>query len=104
MCVEAAGVEIQDLVVNPIASAEAWTISNRTRRVELSLLILVAGLLILQFMVMGSIWHTSVIPVGGIQVTKDLSAGLGVPFNVAEELRLNTVACYRQAEEWTDVL
>ena len=35
----------------------------------------------------GSIWHTSVLPVAGYQVTRDLSVGLGLPFDVAEEMK-----------------
>jgi cell division protein FtsA len=36
----------------------------------------------------GSVWHTSVLPVGGIQVTRDIATGLGIPFNDAEEIKL----------------
>jgi cell division protein FtsA len=35
----------------------------------------------------GSVWHTAVIPVGGYQLTKDISIGLGLPFDVAEEMK-----------------
>jgi len=34
-----------------------------------------------------SIWLTAVIPVAGYQVTKDLAIGLGLPFEVAEEMK-----------------
>jgi cell division protein FtsA len=35
----------------------------------------------------GSIWHTSIIPVAGYQLTRDISIGLGLPFDVAEEMK-----------------
>jgi len=35
----------------------------------------------------GHIWHTFALPVGGAQLTRDLAAGLGVPLEVAEELK-----------------
>jgi cell division protein FtsA len=36
----------------------------------------------------GSPWYTAVIPVGGNQLTKDLSVALGAPSYVAEELKI----------------
>ena len=36
----------------------------------------------------GSPWYTAVIPVGGNQLTRDLSVALGVPFYIADELKL----------------
>ncbi|MBM4451580.1 MAG: cell division protein FtsA, partial [Chloroflexi bacterium] len=35
----------------------------------------------------GSIYHTSIIPVAGYQVTSDLSIGLGLPFEIAEAMK-----------------
>jgi len=35
----------------------------------------------------GSIWHTSILPVAGYQLTRDISIGLGLPFDVAEEMK-----------------
>jgi len=35
----------------------------------------------------GSIWHTAVIPVAGYQLTRDISIGLGLPFDVAEQMK-----------------
>ncbi len=35
----------------------------------------------------GSIWHTSILPVAGYQVTRDVAIGLGLPFDVAEEMK-----------------
>jgi cell division protein FtsA len=35
----------------------------------------------------GSIYHTSVIPVAGYQFTRDIAIGLGLPFDVAEEMK-----------------
>jgi cell division protein FtsA len=35
----------------------------------------------------GSIYHTSVLPVAGHQVTRDIAAGLGLSFELAEEMK-----------------
>jgi cell division protein FtsA len=35
----------------------------------------------------GNIYHTSIIPVAGYQVTSDISIGLGLPFSIAEKMK-----------------
>ncbi|GAI44968.1 unnamed protein product [marine sediment metagenome] len=35
----------------------------------------------------GSIWHTSILPVAGYQITRDVAIGLGLPFDIAEEMK-----------------
>jgi molecular chaperone DnaK (HSP70) len=35
----------------------------------------------------GSIWHTAILPVAGYQLTRDIAIGLGLPFDVAEEMK-----------------
>jgi len=35
----------------------------------------------------GSIWHTAILPVAGYQLTRDVAIGLGLPFDVAEEIK-----------------
>jgi cell division protein FtsA len=36
----------------------------------------------------GSIWHTVVLPTGGIHLTNDLAVGLRTPFDAAEEMKI----------------
>jgi cell division protein FtsA len=35
----------------------------------------------------GSIYHTAILPVAGYQLTRDVAIGLGLPFEVAEEMK-----------------
>ena len=35
----------------------------------------------------GSIWHTSILPVAGYQLTRDIAIGLGLPYEIAEEMK-----------------
>jgi len=35
----------------------------------------------------GSIWHTAILPVAGYQLTRDIAIGLGLPFDIAEEMK-----------------
>lgn len=103
VCVEAAGVQILDLVVNPIACSEA-VLNQEDKEDGVILVDIGGGTTDIAVYGDGSLWHTSVLPVGGIQVTKDVSAGLGIPFSVAEELKINYGNLLPGNEGWTESL
>ncbi|MCL0102672.1 rod shape-determining protein, partial [Dehalococcoidia bacterium] len=35
----------------------------------------------------GCVWHSAILPVGGYQVTRDIAIGLGIPNELAEEMK-----------------
>jgi len=37
----------------------------------------------------GSVWHTTVLPVGGNHITNDVAVGMRVPFEAAEQLKVD---------------
>jgi cell division protein FtsA len=86
-CVAAAGVKIDELVVNSLASAEA--VLNETEK-ELGVAVadIGAGTIDLALFQEGSPFHTRVLPVGGNNVTNDLAIGLKTSLQVAEELKV----------------
>ena len=45
------------------------------------------------------IWHSAILPVAGYQLTRDIAIGLGLPFEVAEEMkrRYGSVMRYTRA-------
>ncbi|MFQ5988238.1 MAG: cell division protein FtsA, partial [Dehalococcoidia bacterium] len=52
----------------------------------------------------GSIWHTSILPVAGYQITRDIAIGLGLPFDVAEQMKIrfgSVMPIYNGKEEET---
>jgi cell division protein FtsA len=85
-CVRSAGVEIQDLILEPLASGEA-VLTPEEREVGVILADIGGGTTDIAVFKEGSIYHTSVIPVAGYQVTSDLSIGLGLPFEIAEAMK-----------------
>ncbi len=85
--VHGAGVEVDDLVLEPLASAEA-VLTDDEMEYGVILADIGCGTTDVAVYKDGSIWHTAVLPVGGYQFTKDITMGLGAPFNVAEELKL----------------
>ncbi len=85
--VQKAGVEIDDLVLQPLASGEAvLTTEDKDRGVVL--VDMGGGTTDIAVFVDGGIWHTSVIPVGGNHFTNDIVLVLKTPHNTAEYLKL----------------
>jgi cell division protein FtsA len=85
-CIRSVGVEIQDLVLEPLASGEA-VLTPEEREVGVILADIGGGTTDIAVFKDGSIYHTGIIPVAGYQVTSDLSIGLGLPFEIAEAMK-----------------
>jgi cell division protein FtsA len=85
--VQRAGVEIDDLVLQTLASGEAvLTPDDKDRGVVL--VDIGGGTTDIAVFVEGGIWHTSVVPVGGNHFTNDIVVVLKTPHNTAEYLKL----------------
>jgi cell division protein FtsA len=85
-CIRSIGVDIEDLVLEPLASSEAILTSDE-KEVGVILADIGGGTTDIAVFKEGSIWHTSILPVAGYQLTRDVSIGLGLPFDVAEEMK-----------------
>ena len=85
-CVGAAGVEIQQFVLNPLASAEV-VLTEQERQAGVAVCDIGGGTTDLAIYVDGDVWHTMVLSVGGNHVTQDISHGLRLPFAQAEEVK-----------------
>jgi cell division protein FtsA len=85
-CVRGIGIDIEELVLEPLASAEA-VLTPDERQVGVMLADIGGGTTDIAIFREGSIWHTAVLPVAGYQITRDIAIGLGLPFEVAEEMK-----------------
>ncbi len=85
-CIRSIGVDIEDLVLEPLASSEA-VLTGDEKQVGVILADIGGGTTDVAVFKDGSIWHTSILPVAGYQLTRDVSIGLGLPFDVAEEMK-----------------
>ena len=74
-CVAQAGVKFDELVVNSLASAEA-VLSETEKELGVAVADIGAGTIDLALFDDGSPFHTSVLPVGGNNVTNDVAIGL----------------------------
>jgi len=85
-CVRSIGIDVEDLVLEPLASSEA-VLTEDEKQVGVILADIGGGTTDVAVFKEGSIWHTSILPVAGYQLTRDISIGLGLPFDVAEEMK-----------------
>jgi cell division protein FtsA len=85
-------VEIEDLVLEPLASSEAVLADGETD-LGVALVDIGGGTTDVAVFVDGAIWHTIVLPVGGNLITSDIAIGLRLPPGVAEELKITYGHC-----------
>jgi cell division protein FtsA len=87
-CVERCGLEVADVVLEPLASADA-VLSDDEKEIGVAVVDMGGGTTDLLVYADGGIAHTSVIPAGGNNITRDVSAGLRTPGGEAERLKRN---------------
>ena len=85
-CIRNIGIDIEDLVLEPLASSEA-VLTDDEKQVGVILADIGGGTTDVAVFRDGSIWHTSILPVAGYQLTRDIAIGLGLPFDVSEEMK-----------------
>ncbi|WP_088809576.1 MULTISPECIES: cell division protein FtsA [Listeria] len=86
-CVERAGLEITEIVLQPLAEA-AISLSEDDLEFGTTLINVGAGTTTVSVFEHGKLVYTFVIPVGGDNVTKDLSLGLNTSTTNAEKVKL----------------
>jgi cell division protein FtsA len=85
-CANRAGLEVTEVVLESIASAEA-TLSADERELGVCLLDIGAHSSDLTVFFEGAVAHTASVPIGGAHFTNDLAVGLQMPLAQAEELK-----------------
>ncbi len=86
-CVEELGVEVSGMVFGGFASAEA-TLSDTEKELGVVLVDIGGGTTDVAIFVEGALSYSSVIPIGAINITKDLAAGLRISLESAERVKL----------------
>jgi len=86
-CVENADVQVNDLILQSLASAEA-VLTPEERQTGVVLVDAGGGTTDVAAFVDGSIWHSVVLSVGGNNLTNDVAIGLRTPFAIAERLKI----------------
>ncbi|HLD24736.1 MAG TPA: cell division protein FtsA [Patescibacteria group bacterium] len=86
-CVTELGVEISGIAFSGLASAQA-TLTDTEKELGVVLVDIGGGTTDVAIFVEGALSYSSVIPVGAINITKDLAAGLRVSLESAEKIKL----------------
>ena len=92
-------VGVGSLVQSSLAAAEA-TLTGDEREMGAVLVDIGGGTTGIMIYRQGTPWHSSMIPVGGNQLTRDLAVAMRVPFYVAEEIKVKAGAAM---PEWVQV-
>jgi cell division protein FtsA len=85
-CVQASNIEVSQFVLNPLASAEV--VLDKTER-DMGVVVcdIGGGTSDMAIYINGDVWHTVVLAVGGNHITQDISVGLRVSPETAEQIK-----------------
>ena len=87
-CVEELGVEVSGMVFGGLASSESC-LSETEKELGVVLIDIGGGTTDVAIFVEGALSYSSVIPIGAINITKDLAAGLRISLESAERVKLH---------------
>jgi cell division protein FtsA len=93
-CCQQAGVQVSDIVLEQLASAEA-VLSDDEKQFGVGVLDIGGGTSDLAIYHQGTIRHTMVLPVAGNHFTNDLAIGLRIKRSEAERIKKEFGICYR---------
>jgi cell division protein FtsA len=93
-CVRRCGLEVEYLMLNPLASAQA-VLSDDERALGVACVDIGAGTTDVTIYAGGALRHTAVIPIAGELITNDIAMALRTPTSDAEEIKLAS-GCAKQ--------
>jgi cell division protein FtsA len=102
-CVRRCGLEVRDLVLQPLASAMA-VVSDDEKDLGVALMDIGGGTTDLVVYTHGAIRHTAVIPIAGDQITNDIAMALRTPTKDAEEVKERSGCALSQLADPQDMV
>ncbi len=85
-CANRCGLQVADIVLEPLASAEAVAEEDE-KELGVALIDIGGGTADIALFCDGAIVHTAVLPLGGSHVTSDIAVGLRTPIEAAEAIK-----------------
>jgi len=102
-CVRRCGLEVADLVLQPLASAMA-VLTEDEKELGVCLVDIGGGTTDIAVFTNGAIRHTAVIPVAGDQVNNDIAVALRTPPKEAEDIKVQFGCALRQLADARDMI
>ena len=88
-CVRRCGLEVEQLMLNPLASSQA-VLTDDERELGVALVDIGAGTTDVAIFTGGAIRHTAVIPIAGDLITSDIAMALRTPTKDAEDIKVDS--------------
>lgn len=102
-CVHRCGLEVRDLILQPLASAMA-VLSEDEKDLGVCLVDIGGGTTDIAVFTHGAIRHTAVIPVAGDQITNDIAMALRTPTKDAEDIKCHYGCALRSMAETNEMI
>jgi cell division protein FtsA len=102
-CIANANVHIDEMVISSLAAAEA-TLTDTEKELGVLVADIGGGTTDIAIFTDGGIYHSAVLPVGGINVTMDVAIGLRTSQNLAEEIKIKHGTANLQAVQPEELL
>jgi cell division protein FtsA len=102
-CIRRCGLEVGDLVLQPLASAMA-VLTEDEKELGVCLVDIGGGTTDIAVFTDGAIRHTAVIPVAGDQVNNDIAVALRTPPKEAEDIKVQYGCALRQLADARDMI
>jgi len=102
-CVRRCGLEVNDLILQPLASSRA-VLSEDEKDLGVCLLDIGGGTTDIAIFTHGAIRHTAVIPIAGDQITNDIAMALRTPTVDAETIKTRHGVALRQLADANDLI
>ncbi len=101
-CVRRCGLEVMDLVLQPLASSYA-VLTEDEKELGVCLVDIGGGTTDIAIFTQGAIRHTAVIPIAGDQITNDIAMALRTPTQDAEDLKVRYGVALQQLADNEDM-
>src|SRR5690554_7779197 len=94
-CVRRCGLEVQDLILQPLASSNS-ILTEDEKELGVVLVDIGGGTTDIAIFTGGAIRHTAVIPIAGDQITSDIAMALRTPTQHAEQIKIKYACALAQ--------
>ncbi|OIQ86651.1 cell division protein FtsA [mine drainage metagenome] len=102
-CVKRCGLEVSDLVLQPLASSVA-TLTDDEKELGVCLVDIGGGTTDIAVFKQGSIRHTAVVPIAGDQITNDIAVAFRTPTQSAEDIKIKYGCALRQLADAKEIV